>query len=127
MSNRFYICKVCKNTVGLIHAGEKPLSCCGEWMTHMPIRNEKEAEQKHKPRVTVANNKVTVDVGTVMHPQTDSHGISWIYLETDRGGQRKRLLPNTKPVAEFALYDEKPKAAYSYCNMHGLWKTDIDG
>ncbi len=127
MSNRFYICRICKNTVGLIHAGEKPLSCCGEWMTHMPIRNEKEAEEKHKPKVTVSGNKVKVDVGTVMHPTTDSHGISWIYLETDRGGQRKRLQPGSTPTAEFALLNEKPTAAYSFCNMHGLWKTDIDG
>lgn len=125
--NRFYICRKCKNTVGLIHAGDQPLSCCGEWMTHMPIRNEKEYEQKHTPRVCYKDDRVTVDVGTVMHPQTDSHGISWIYLETDRGGQRKQLMPGTRPYAEFALKDERPTAAYAFCNMHGLWKTDIDG
>lgn len=125
--NRFYICRICKNTVGLIHAGDKPLSCCGEWMVHMPPRNDNQWEDKHAPRVTVCKNKVTVDVGEVMHPQTDSHGISWIYLQTDRGGQRKCLEPNTKPSAEFAICDEKPTAAYAFCNMHGLWKTDIDG
>ena len=57
----------------------------------MPIRNEKEAEQKHKPQVTVSGNRVKVDVGSVMHPMTDSHGISWVYLETDKGGQMKNL------------------------------------
>ena len=25
----------------------------------------------------------------------------------------------------FALDDEKPVAAYAYCNLHGLWKTEI--
>ena len=30
------------------------------------------------------------------------------------------------PAAEFALTaDEKPIAVYAYCNLHGLWKTDI--
>lgn len=125
INDRFYICRICKNTVGLLHAGDKPLSCCGEWMTRMPLRNEKENEQKHTPRVVCKNDKVTVDVGTVMHPQTDSHGISWIYLQTDRGGQRKCLAPNSKPTAEFSLLNEKPVAAYAFCNMHGLWKTDI--
>ena len=29
------------------------------------------------------------------------------------------------PVVSFALADEKPVAAYAYCNLHGLWEADI--
>ncbi|MBR6608242.1 MAG: hypothetical protein IKK98_06250 [Oscillospiraceae bacterium] len=29
------------------------------------------------------------------------------------------------PEVIFALADEKPVAAYAYCNLHGLWKTDV--
>ena len=29
------------------------------------------------------------------------------------------------PTVTFALADEKPVAAYAYCNLHGLWKKEI--
>ncbi len=39
----------------------------------------------------------------------------------------KRVVDSTGDgdVATFALTDERPVAAYAYCNLHGLWKTDI--
>lgn len=55
----------------------------------------------------------------------EEHHIVWVYLQTDRGGQRKCLEVGKKPTVNFALVDEKPVAAYAYCNIHGLWKTDI--
>ena len=30
-----------------------------------------------------------------------------------------------KPKAEQVKKDEKPVAVYAYCNLHGLWKTEI--
>lgn len=51
--------------------------------------------------------------------------ILWVYLQTDKGGQRKCLEIGKAPVVTFALADEKPVAAYAYCNLHGLWKTEI--
>ncbi len=124
--SRFYICKHCKNIIGVIHDEGGNLCCCDDKMTHLKPRNENEWEDKHAPKVKKTQNGIQVDVGEIMHPMTDSHGISWIYLQTDRGGQRKCLEPNTKPTANFSLNNEKPVAAYAYCNMHGLWKTDIN-
>ena len=49
----------------------------------------------------------------------------WIYLETNRGGQIKYLNPGEDAMATFLLNDEKPKAVYAYCNLHGLWKKEI--
>jgi len=46
-------------------------------------------------------------------------------MQTDKGGQRKCLKVGEAPVIKFALADEKPVAVYAYCNLHGLWKTDI--
>ena len=61
-----------------------------------------------------------------IHPMLEVHYIQWIALETTEGIQIKKLKPETKPEAVFALADgEKPVAAYEYCNLHGLWKTDI--
>ena len=68
---------------------------------------------------------VTVTVGSVAHPMMAEHFIQWIYLQTEHGGQRKALKPGDEPKAVFKLADDKPVAAFAYCNLHGLWKADI--
>ena len=84
------------------------------------------AQEKHVPVVSVDGNIVTVTVGSVAHPMLEAHYIEWIMLETEQGRQRKVLKPGDAPVAKFALTeDDKPVAAYEYCNLHGLWKADI--
>ena len=55
----------------------------------------------------------------------EEHSILWVYLETDKGGQRKNLEVGATPEVTFALKDEKPVAVYAYCNLHGLWKKEI--
>ena len=38
---------------------------------------------------------------------------------------RKALKPGDKPVAVFALTEgDEVVAAYEYCNLHGLWKSE---
>ena len=50
----------------------------------------------------------------------DEHYIQWIYLQTEKGGQRKGLKPGEKPSVTFSLVDDKAIAAFEYCNLHGL-------
>ena len=55
----------------------------------------------------------------------DAHYIEWIAIETTNGSQKKILKPGEEPKAEFLLADgEKFVAAYAYCNLHGLWKSE---
>ena len=68
---------------------------------------------------------VKVSVGSVEHPSTEEHYIAWVYLETAHGGQRKAIKPGDKPEVSFALQDDELIAVYAYCNLHGLWKTEI--
>ena len=57
---------------------------------------------------------------------TEEHSIQWVYLQTNKGGQRKCLAPNEEPSVIFCLAeDETPVAVYAYCNLHGLWKKEI--
>ena len=122
---KFYICKHCGNLVDMINdAGVTPV-CCGEPMVEMVPNTSDGAGEKHVPVVEVSGNKVTVTVGSVEHPMLEEHSIQWVYLETERGIQRKDLHPGEKPQAVFALEDDKAIAAYEYCNLHGLWKTEI--
>ena len=123
--NRFYICEHCGNIVGMINDAGVPIMCCGQKMTKLEPGTSEASEEKHIPEVTVEGDLVTVTVGSVMHPMTKEHSISWVYLQTDKGGHRRNLSVENEPTVRFALCDEKPIAAYAYCNLHGLWKKDI--
>ena len=69
---------------------------------------------------------ITVIVGTAPHPMIENHYIQWIVLETEQGYQQKTLKPGDKPEVVFSVCgDDKPVAAYAYCNLHGLWKVTI--
>ena len=85
------------------------------------------SQEKHLPVVTIEGNIVKVKVGSVEHPMTEEHHIAWIYLETEQGGQRKKLAVGSKPEAEFALAGgDKVVGVYEYCNLHGLWLTKVE-
>ncbi|MDD4120207.1 MAG: desulfoferrodoxin family protein [Clostridia bacterium] len=122
----FYICEICGNIVGLINDAGIPLVCCGEEMKEL-IPNGVEAKTDyHIPSVSIAGNLVNVKIGSLPHPMTEQHHISWVYLQTEKGGQRKILKPGQEPVLNFALTeDDSPEIAYAYCTLHGLWKSDI--
>ncbi len=122
---KFYICKHCGNLVGMIHDAGVPMVCCGEKMTHLEAGVVEASREKHIPVVTVKGDKVEVCVGSVEHPMTEEHNIAWVYLLTDKGGQRKNLVPGTSPSVTFALAEETPIAVYAYCNLHGLWKQEL--
>ena len=84
------------------------------------------SKEKHIPVYTVENNKVHVTVGSVEHPMQDVHYIEWISMQTTKGNQRKFLKPGDKPQICFAICDDEiVEAVYAYCNLHGLWKADI--
>ena len=123
---RFYICEHCGNIIGKIKDSGVSVVCCGQKMTPIIPGTVEASIEKHLPVVKYEGNTVTATVGSVLHPMSEEHSISWIYLETNVGGQRRNLSPTDAPVASFALTDgEKPIAVYAYCNLHGLWKTEI--
>ena len=94
-------------------------------MTLLEAGTVEASHEKHIPVVTVDGDKVKVVVGSVLHPMSEEHSIEWVYLQTDKGGQRKELSPSDAPEVTFALFDEKPVAVFAYCNLHGLWKTEL--
>ena len=122
---RFFICKHCGNIIGMIHSSGVPVVCCGENMSELIPGTVDASREKHVPVVKVEGNIVTVEIGAVPHPMLEEHYIQWVYLQTEKGGQRKCLKPGEAPKVTFALDGDKPLAAYEYCNLHGLWKTEI--
>ena len=124
-NNKFYICEKCGNIIGMIHASGVTPHCCGQKMTVLEAGVVEASREKHIPEVSINGNEVKVVVGSVLHPMAEEHSILWVYLETDKGGQRKNLEVGAAPEVTFALKDEIPVAVYAYCNLHGLWKKEI--
>ena len=125
MKAKFYICKHCGNIIEIVKDAKVPMMCCGEKL-HLLEPNTVEASgEKHLPAVSVEGNKVKVNVGTVQHPMAEEHFIEWVYVETEKGGMRKHLNPGEEPIVVFDLGEDKPIAVYAYCNLHGLWMTEI--
>ena len=122
-NNKFYICEHCGNLIGMIHDAGVPMMCCGQKMTKLEPGVVEASHEKHIPVVSVDGNIVTVTVGSVEHPMLEEHHISFIYVETENGGIRVDL--KDKPEAVIHLGDDKAVAVYEYCNLHGLWKTEI--
>lgn len=122
---RFFICKTCGNVVGVLYSSGVPLICCGEEMQLLEANTVDASREKHVPVITVSGDTVTVEVGSVPHPMVPEHYISFIYLLTEHGGQRKGLSPGQAPKAAFKVVDDAPKAVYAYCNIHGLWSAQI--
>ena len=90
------------------------------------VSNTVEASsEKHLPDVTIEDGAINVNIGSVNHPMADEHYIEWVYVETENGGQRKNLKPGEEPNVTFSLGDDKAVAVYAYCNLHGLWKTEV--
>ena len=81
------------------------------------------AGEKHVPVITINGDEVKVAVGSVEHPSLPAHYIEWIVLLTETGMQMKWLKPGDKPEATFKV-NEKPVAAFEYCNLHGLWMAE---
>ena len=122
---KFFRCDHCGNFVGVINDAGVPMMCCGQKMTEVVAGTTDAAVEKHVSVVTVDGNIVKAVVGSVEHPMIEEHYIEWIALETEKGVQRKTLKAGDAPAAEFALTaDDKVVAAYAYCNLHGLWKSE---
>ena len=123
---KVFKCVKCDNMISYLNKAACDVKCCGETMVELVPNTSDGAGEKHVPVVTVEGNIVTVTVGEVEHPMLENHYIQWIAIETEQGRQRKTLNPGDKPVAQFALVDgDKVKEVYEYCNLHGLWKTEV--
>lgn len=124
MATRFFKCNHCGNVIEKVVDKGIPVVCCGERMQELIPNTVDASGEKHVPVVTqLDENTIKVEVGSVAHPMLEEHHIAFIYVETERGGIRVNL--TDKPEAVVYLGDERPIAVYEYCNLHGLWKTEL--
>ena len=123
--SKFYICAHCGNLVEVVHSGGVTPSCCGQEMLELIPGSVDASGEKHTPAVSIHDSLVEVNVGSVNHPMEQVHWIEWVQLNTDKGSYRKHLNPGEAPRVIFQLNNETPLVVYAYCNLHGLWKTEL--
>lgn len=124
MAVKFYKCRHCGNVIEKLVDSKVKVVCCGEEMEELVPNTVDASGEKHVPVVSCLEEcKMKVTVGSVPHPMEDAHHIVFIYVEMENGGMRVNL--KDKPEALFCVKNGKPVAVYEYCNLHGLWKTDV--
>ena len=123
---KFFVCEHCGNIIKMIENSGVSVVCCGHPMTEIKANTAEASVEKHLPVADANNGVVGVKVGSINHPMIKEHHIEWIYLETINGVQRKILKVDSQPETSFVLTeDDEPIAVYAYCNLHGLWKTEL--
>lgn len=125
-NSKFYICPHCGNLLEVVRSGDVAPCCCGQEMLELKANSVDASGEKHTPTVQIHGNIVEVNVGSIDHPMEEIHWIEWVQLNTDKGIYRRRLNPGQTPRAIFQLNNEQPLAVYAYCNLHGLWKTELN-
>lgn len=124
---KFLKCAVCGNIVEMVEDKGVPVMCCGKAMEELSANTSDGALEKHVPVAEVVDGVLHVKVGSMEHPMLAEHYITFIAIEAGDVVSRKSLKPGEKPEATFALGEYKGKVnVYEYCNLHGLWKTDVE-
>ena len=123
---KFYKCKHCGNVVLKLVDGGAPMTCCGETMEEMEPNSTGAAPEKHLPVVNKFDDRIEVEVSDVEHPMTEEHMIDFIAIDKGCGTYIKPLDPGKPAEAKFyTKHPEAVRAVYEYCNLHGLWKTEL--
>lgn len=124
MAVKFFKCNHCGNVITKVVDSKVPVVCCGEKMAELVANTEDASVEKHLPIVNrIDGSKIKVEVGSVPHPMLPEHHIAFIYVENEDGGTRVDL--TDKPEAYICTCKGEPVAVYEYCNIHGLWKTEL--
>ena len=124
-NQKFFICKTCGNMVVYMISKGPHIVCCGAEMIELIANTVEASVEKHLPDVITSGNQIHVAVGSTLHPMEAAHHITFVYVATECGGQRKLLKIGEDPKVSFCFTDDKPVAVYVYCNLHGLWETAI--
>ena len=121
----FFRCTICGNIVGMIEDAGPSVSCCGQDMSLLVPNTVDAAHEKHVPVAQRIGDEVVVRVGSVAHPMTEEHHISWIVLAGEGRTHRTALDHTGEPAVSFCVKDSEPLTVYAYCNLHGLWGAEL--
>ena len=122
---KFFVCRHCGNMIEMIENHNTSVKCCGTTMERLHPNSTEASHEKHVPVLHCLNGMLTVCIGAQAHPMVPEHYIQWIYVQTENGGMRHNLQPDENPKTSFCLCNDPVVAVYAYCNIHGLWMSQI--
>ncbi len=127
MSVVFYQCLSCGNIVFMVeNSGVTPV-CCGEQMMRLEPKLEDNGSEKHLPDVTWLDDcTLRVTIGSEPHPMEEGHHIVFVALEMKDGIVVRRIKGKCRARVDFYCCRTDAVAVYTWCNVHGLWKTPLD-
>jgi superoxide reductase len=96
-------------------------------MTLLVPKKQDQGNEKHLPVVEkIAPDQIKVTVGNVLHPMATEHWIQWIFVAQDSTYQIKKFESTDTPIWTFPIIPDQPIKVYEFCNLHGLWLTEIE-
>lgn len=144
MKTKFYRCPVCGNVMLVCVDSQVVPNCCNRPMELLEPHTQDEKQESHLPVADIVTEDTVrphcdpfylshynrryhthICIGEQPHPMHASHHICFIYYETQQGGQM-RYLALDHPVDECFYSSQPPTAIYAYCNIHGLWKLNLN-
>lgn len=121
---KFYKCNHCGNIAIKIKDKGVDLFCCNHKMSELTFNIVESSSEKHLPQVSFSNNLMNVSIGSITHPMSKDHLIEWVFIEYGNGGEFIYL--NNEPFIAVNVLGKVVKNVYSYCNLHGLWVSEIN-
>lgn len=120
----YYHCEICGHVVTIVNEGNPSLVCCGQKMILLEAHTQDAGKEKHVPVIEANGDTTIIKLGSVPHPMTEEHHISFIEIITKDGiSCRAKLSPTGAPEATFNCKAAALDTVYAYCNIHGLWKA----
>lgn len=116
-------CEQCHQVVVLNEKEEAPL-CCGKQMTILKVQDNEALEDTHLPVINRKDGRLFAYTGAYDHPMEPDHYIEWMALQSEKDTRICYFHPGETPSVPLKP-GEGVIAVYSYCNQHGLWKTEI--
>lgn len=123
-NGQFYQCKDCETILFALHG--KASHGCGQELVLLPCNSGSGSKEKHMPVLDCENETLTVKVGSAAHRTIPEHYIHWIFVQTITGGQYAKLTAADLPEAHFRIRACDVVAVYAYCNLHGLWRAELE-
>ena len=121
----FLKCSICGNIVGIVEDAGPTLVCCGQEMKQLMPNTMDAALEKHVPVAERKGGEIEVHIGSVPHPATEEHHISWVVLAGESNTQRATLGHTAEPRVSFCVNSDESVSVYAYCNLHGLWASEV--
>ena len=120
-----YYCKHCKR-ICYTYPVDSTLVCCGDEMTLLQPKSNDTGNEKHLPVVErVGKDMIKISIGSIPHPMLPEHYIQWVFVAQDDFYRIKTFKPGDVPETLMHINPDQDIKVYAFCNIHGLWMTEV--